>query len=329
MIEAKALLGSVFGFPDFRPGQEEIVSAVEARPRRPRDHADRRRQVAVLPASRPDPAGRDPRHLAAHRPDARPGPRPARRRRRRRGAHLAVGGPRDRGGLPGDRRRAAQAPLHGARAPRRGGDRPPPPAHEPRPPRRRRGPLRQPVGPRLPPRLPAHRRAPPHGGRRPDRGADRHRRRRDPGRDRDAALRRRRARDLPPRLRPAEPVARLRAEGQSAPAGPRLRRRAPRAVGHRLLRQPGADREPRRGARRGRPHRACLPRRPRRRRPPPRRDPLPARGRPRRLRDHRLRHGGRQARHPLRRPRRPAEVDRGLLPGDRARGPRRGAGGHA
>ena len=31
MIEAKALLGSVFGFPDFRPGQEEIVSAVEAR----------------------------------------------------------------------------------------------------------------------------------------------------------------------------------------------------------------------------------------------------------------------------------------------------------
>jgi ATP-dependent DNA helicase RecQ len=30
MTEARRLLGSVFGFPDFRPGQEEIVTAVEA-----------------------------------------------------------------------------------------------------------------------------------------------------------------------------------------------------------------------------------------------------------------------------------------------------------
>ena len=30
MSEARALLGRVFGFPDFRPGQEEIVTAVEA-----------------------------------------------------------------------------------------------------------------------------------------------------------------------------------------------------------------------------------------------------------------------------------------------------------
>ena len=31
MTEARALLGQVFGFPDFRPGQGEIVAAVEAR----------------------------------------------------------------------------------------------------------------------------------------------------------------------------------------------------------------------------------------------------------------------------------------------------------
>ena len=113
------------------------------------------------------------------------------------------------------------------------------------------------------------------------------------------------------------------AQGQPAPADPRLRRRPPRPVRHRLLRQPRQDRGARRGAGRGRPHRARLPCRARRRRPPPRRGPLPARGRPRRLRHHRLRHGHRQARHPLRRPRRPAEVDRGLLPGDRPRRTRR------
>ena len=123
-------------------------------------------------------------------------------------------------------------------------------------------------------------------------------------------------------------VPRLHAQGQPAPADPRLRRRPPRPLRHRLLRQPRQDRGAGGGARRGRAHRARLPRRARRRRPAPRRDPLPARGRAHRLRHHRLRHGGGQARHPLRRPRRPAEVDRGLLPGDRPRRPRRRAGRH-
>ena len=52
---------------------------------------------------------------------------------------------------------------------------------------------------------------------------------------------------------------------------------------------------------------------------------LPARGRHGDGRDDRVRHGHRQARRALRRPPRPAEVRRGLLPGDRPRRPRRPA----
>ena len=52
---------------------------------------------------------------------------------------------------------------------------------------------------------------------------------------------------------------------------------------------------------------------------------VPARGRPGHGRDDRVRDGHRQARRPVRRPPRPAEVGRGLLPGDRPRGPRRAA----
>ena len=43
----------------------------------------------------------------------------------------------------------------------------------------------------------------------------------------------------------------------------------------------------------------------------------------RHLRDHRVRHGHQQAERPLRHPLRPAEEHRGLLPGNRPRGPRR------
>ena len=206
----------------------------------------------------------------------------------------------------------------------------PPQADRPRAPRRRRGALRQPVGPRLPPRLPADRRAPPRRRRRPDRGADRHRRRRDPRRDR--------RRGSSPARAPAtflrgfdrpNLVARLRAQGQPAPAGPRLRRRAPRAAPASST-APAAPAPRRSAAALGEAGHTALAYHAglAGRRPPPRRDPLPARGRARRLRDDRLRHGRRQARHPLRRPRRPAEVDRGLLPGDRPRRPRRGAGRH-
>ncbi len=53
--------------------------------------------------------------------------------------------------------------------------------------------------------------------------------------------------------------------------------------------------------------------------------PLPARRRHGHGRHHRVRHGHRQARRPLRRPPRPAEERRGLLPGDRPRRARRTA----
>ncbi len=70
----------------------------------------------------------------------------------------------------------------------------------------------------------------------------------------------------------------------------------------------------------------CLPRRDGGRRPPPGRDALPAGGRADRRGDRRLRHGHGQARHPLGRPCRPAEIDRGLLSGDRPRRARRRPG---
>ena len=41
----------MFGFADFRPGQEEILDAVLARRERDGGHADRQRQVAAVPAS--------------------------------------------------------------------------------------------------------------------------------------------------------------------------------------------------------------------------------------------------------------------------------------
>ena len=122
---------------------------------------------------------------------------------------------------------------------------------------------------------------------------------------------------------------RLRAQGQPAPADPRLRRRPPRPVRHRLLRQPRPDRDrwPPRSARPATPRSPTTPGSA----PTTAASPRPASSARTgcRLRHHRLRHGRRQARHPLRRPRRPAEVDRGLLPGDRPRRPRRRARRHA
>ena len=136
-----------------------------------------------------------------------------------------------RGDLRRPRRRPPEAPLHGPRAPCRARNRHADPAHPALAPRRRRGALRQPVGPRLPPRLPPDRRAAPRARRRPDRGAHRHRRRRDARGDRRPPLRRWTPADLPARLRPAEPLPRLHAQGQPAPADPRLRRRPPRPSG--------------------------------------------------------------------------------------------------
>ena len=40
MFDAAPMLRDVFGFDDFRPGQEEIVDAVTAGRKRAGDHAD-------------------------------------------------------------------------------------------------------------------------------------------------------------------------------------------------------------------------------------------------------------------------------------------------
>ena len=88
-----------------------------------------------------------------------------------------------------------------------------------------------------------------------------------------------------------------------------------RASVEKTARVPGAERH--RGV--------AVPRRARRERPRHEPGPLPARGRPGHGRDHRVRHGHRQARRPLRRPPGPAQVRRGLLPGDRPRRPGRAA----
>ncbi len=102
-------------------------------------------------------------------------------------------------------------------------------------------------------------------------------------------------------------------------------RRARGRCRHRLLPVAEEGRRDRGLAGRAGHRRPAVPRRPRgagAAAPP---GPLPARGRHRHGRDHRLRHGHRQARRALRRPPRPAEEHRGLLPGDRPRRPRRPA----
>ncbi len=181
------------------------------------------------------------------------------------------------------------------------------------------------MGPRLPPRLPAHRAtcAAASACRSPPSPPPRTRKR---GRNRHPPLRRGAARNLPPRFRPAEHPPRLRRQGQPARPDPALRRRAQGAVGHRLLRHPRQDRNPCPGDARGGAQRlayhAGL-------------DPDERRHVETRFqRDDglivvatvALRHGDRQARHPLGRPCRPAQVDRGLLSGNRPRRPRWRAG---
>ena len=83
LASARAALKKIFGYDDFRPGQDEIVGCARRRGRARRD-ADRQRQVDVLPASGDARRRADARRLAADRADARPGA-PAERGRRRRG----------------------------------------------------------------------------------------------------------------------------------------------------------------------------------------------------------------------------------------------------
>ena len=191
--------------------------------------------------------------------------------------------------------------------------------------RDRRGALRQPVGPRLPRGLPA-------------RSSVLHER--FPGVPRIALTA---TADALTRADIVERLAARRARASSSAASTgrtsatRSSRRTKRATQllalparrargrrrHRLLPVAQEGRRDRRLAERRGHHRAAVPRRARRRRAPAPPGPLPARGRHRDGRDHRLRHGHRQARRALRRPPRPAEEHRGLLPGDRPRRPRR------
>ena len=127
-------------------------------------------------------------------------------------------------------------------------------------------------------------------------------------------------------LRPAQhPVPDRAQEGAAQAAAGPAARRAPGRRRHRLLPVPGLGGQDGRVPGRQRGRRAALPRRPGLGHP--RRQPaaFPARGRPGHGRHDRLRDGHRQAGRPLRRPPRPAQVGRGLLPGDRARRPGRAA----
>ena len=190
--------------------------------------------------------------------------------------------------------------------------------------RHRRGALREPVGPRLPRGLPRPVRAARALSRRAAHRADRHRRRRSRAPTSSSGC-----------------SSRTRACSSAASTGPNIRytiveKDNARAQllrfmrdehdgrgRHRLLPVAQEGRRDGRLARRRGHRRPALPRRPGRRTcaAPP--GPLPARGRHGDGRDDRLRHGHRQARRALRRPPRPAEEHRELLPGDRPRRPRR------
>ena len=138
------------------------------------------------------------------------------------------------------------------------------------------------------------------------------------------------ARAVRPRLRPAEPAPRHEPAPRRPWPAPALHRRASRRQRHRLLQlAPGHGGARGLPARRGRQC-AALSRRPRVQ-PTARatRTYVPAGGRRGDGRDHRLRHGHRQARRALRRPCQHARQRRGLLPGDRPRRPRWPARRHA
>jgi ATP-dependent DNA helicase RecQ len=204
----------------------------------------------------------------------------------------------------------------------------PPGPHAAGPGRRRRGPLRQPVGPRLPARIPD---AGPPGRAVPDVPrlavtATADARTRD---DIRAELRLEGAAEFVDSFARPELALSPSASAARAMSGSSNWSRAARPGGRRLCRQSRFHREAGREAdRRGHPG-AGLPRRPRQ--GGPRRA---AGGFPRGRRrgdggDHRVRHGRRQTRRPLRDPRRPAGLHRGLLAGGRPRRPRRPAGrGH-
>ena len=236
-------------------------------------------------------------------------------------------GARPRAGRAG--RERARVPVPGARAARQRGG----PGRAVRraavAARDRRGALHLRVGPRLPARVPAGRRgrrgARPPADPRPDRDGGPARARRD----------RRAARPARPggpraRLRPAQHPPRgralpRRAGGRAQAARAAGRRRGGAEAGDRLRRHPPPGRGARGVAVRARRHRRLLPRRHARGRARRGAGALHGLGARGRGRHHRVRHGHRQGGRALGLPQRGLRVARRLLPGDRARRPRRGA----
>ena len=93
-----------WGYNDFRPVAGRGHAGRPRRPRFARRHADRRRQVALLPGPRRAPRRHHRRRLAAHRPDEGSGRRPARLRRRGRPDRQQL--------VTGSERAANEASLH-------------------------------------------------------------------------------------------------------------------------------------------------------------------------------------------------------------------------
>jgi hypothetical protein len=69
MDEAKEALERIFGIAAFFPGQQDVLEAVFAG-ENPCGHADRIRQIALLPVARGRPKGPHHRRLAADCLDA-------------------------------------------------------------------------------------------------------------------------------------------------------------------------------------------------------------------------------------------------------------------
>ncbi len=109
------VLRRVWGYDAFRARPARGRRPRRRRRRRPGPHADRRRQVAVLPGPRAGPRGHRRGRLAAHRADAGPGRRAAHGRGAGRLPQLHAPAARAPGGRGRLRRRGARPAVPGAR----------------------------------------------------------------------------------------------------------------------------------------------------------------------------------------------------------------------